>query len=199
VEPVDDWLADEGELDWLHDPRTDDGSPPATVVRGPERGPPTAAPPPRRRPKAVERRRRAFVLGGIGVGVLVVIVIVIATSGGGSGGSPAASATTEQTPTTSPTTTTTPGRLRPPAQQATVQVTLPASGTLSTGDTGAEVLSVQKALDQLGYDVGTPDGDFGSKTEAAVISFQTAHKLTPDGIVGASTAKALNDALAANG
>ena len=31
------------------------------------------------------------------------------------------------------------------------------------------------------------DGDFGNKTLAAVVIFQKAHKLTPDGIVGQLT------------
>jgi hypothetical protein len=199
VEPGDDWLAEEGELDWLHDPRGD-GSVPAAVERSPERRPPPPAAPRRDTAKAITRRRRAFVLGGLGLGLLLIVVIVIATSGGG-GGNPAASATTEQTPTTTPQTpTTTPQTTTPPPTQTeTVHVTLPASGTLSNGDSGPEVTSLQKALNQLGYDVGTPDGDFGSKTETAVSAFQSAHNLTPDGIVGETTAKALNDALAAKG
>ena len=41
-----------------------------------------------------------------------------------------------------------------------------------------------------------PDGSFGSRTETAVKAFQTAHGLTPDGIVGATTARMLNEALA---
>jgi N-acetylmuramoyl-L-alanine amidase len=58
------------------------------------------------------------------------------------------------------------------------------------------VLTLQKALILLGYKLGTPDGDFGSTTQAAVASFQTAHALTPDGIVGAATAQKLNTQLA---
>jgi len=58
------------------------------------------------------------------------------------------------------------------------------------------VLTLQKALKELGFDVGTPDGKFGQGTQDAVKAFQTAHGLTPDGIVGQTTADAINQALA---
>jgi peptidoglycan hydrolase-like protein with peptidoglycan-binding domain len=61
------------------------------------------------------------------------------------------------------------------------------------------VVTLQKALTELGYDVGTADGDFGQRTADAVIAFQQAHDLNPDGIVGTETAQAMNDALAAAG
>jgi peptidoglycan hydrolase-like protein with peptidoglycan-binding domain len=61
------------------------------------------------------------------------------------------------------------------------------------------VVALQKALAALGLDVGQPDGSFGPATKTAVAAFQTAHGLTPDGIVGATTAKALDEALAARG
>jgi peptidoglycan hydrolase-like protein with peptidoglycan-binding domain len=46
---------------------------------------------------------------------------------------------------------------------------------------------------------GAVDGDFGQGTTDAVIAFQNAHNLKPDGIVGQETATAINDALAASG
>ena len=57
--------------------------------------------------------------------------------------------------------------------------------TLKKGSKGEEVKLLQQALGI------TADGDFGPKTEAAVIAFQKAHELTADGIVGAKTWAAL--------
>ena len=76
---------------------------------------------------------------------------------------------------------------------------LPASGKLSIGDSGPAVLMLQKVLADLSPKVGTPDGKFGPATQAAVIAFQTAHGLNPDGIVGTTTAQKLNEALASPG
>jgi peptidoglycan hydrolase-like protein with peptidoglycan-binding domain len=64
--------------------------------------------------------------------------------------------------------------------------------TLSSGDTGASVrtlqerLNVWKANPQLNV-----DGDFGPATLTAVKAFQTARKLTSDGVVGPATWTAL--------
>jgi peptidoglycan hydrolase-like protein with peptidoglycan-binding domain len=76
-------------------------------------------------------------------------------------------------------------------------VKLPQSGWLRGGDAGAAVVTLQKALLALGFDPGTPDGDFGAKTEAAVVGFQVAKTLDPDGVVGEKTASKLNAALRA--
>ena len=50
---------------------------------------------------------------------------------------------------------------------------------------------------KLGYNVGSkgPDGDFGSKTYAAVIDFQRKNNLDDDGIVGPLTKKAIKEAV----
>ena len=53
--------------------------------------------------------------------------------------------------------------------------------TLRRGATGKLVIQVQA---KIGV---TQDGDFGSKTEAAVRAFQRDHNLVPDGIVGPKT------------
>ena len=68
---------------------------------------------------------------------------------------------------------------------------------LSIGDTGEDVRELQEWLVKLGYNVGSkgPDGDFGSKTYAAVIDFQRKHDLDDDGIVGPLTKKAIKEAV----
>ena len=68
---------------------------------------------------------------------------------------------------------------------------------LSIGDIGEEVKELQEWLVKLGYNVGPkgPDGDFGSKTYAAVVDFQRKHNLTDDGIVGPLTKKAIKEAV----
>lgn len=69
---------------------------------------------------------------------------------------------------------------------------------LSIGDTGEEVRELQEWLVKLGYNVGSkgPDGDFGSKTYAAVIDFQRKNNLDDDGIVGPLTKEAIKEAVA---
>lgn len=57
--------------------------------------------------------------------------------------------------------------------------------TLLRGSSGTAVERLQKLLKVK------VDGDFGPKTEKAVIKFQKKNKLEQDGIVGAETAKAL--------
>ena len=55
----------------------------------------------------------------------------------------------------------------------------------------AKILAIQKALLDREFHPGPLDGIFGSKTAAAVVSFQAAVGLIVDGEVGAKTAKAL--------
>lgn len=65
---------------------------------------------------------------------------------------------------------------------------------LKQGSTGEYVRKLQTSLNKLGYNCGTVDGSFGSKTVAAVKSFQTKNKLTSDGIVGDKTWIAIDKA-----
>lgn len=55
-------------------------------------------------------------------------------------------------------------------------------GTTVKGDT----ILLQRLLREAGYDIAV-DGDFGSKTDAAVRDFQEQHKLVSDGVVGPKT------------
>ncbi|SDG80390.1 spore cortex-lytic enzyme [Desulfosporosinus hippei] len=62
---------------------------------------------------------------------------------------------------------------------------------LGRGSKGSEVTELQKKLVQLGYAVGTVDGKYGSKTEAAIRRFQKEHGLRVDGLAGTQTIKEL--------
>ena len=68
--------------------------------------------------------------------------------------------------------------------------------TVRRGDRGTDVAYVQAILQQLGYDLGSAgvDGDFGRKTEEAVIAFQRKNGLIADGVVGPLTYEALEKA-----
>ena len=66
---------------------------------------------------------------------------------------------------------------------------------LKRGDTGSEVKYLQESLIKLGYNAGTIDGIFGSKTETAVKLFQKSQGLVVDGIVGNNTWAAIDKAL----
>jgi len=133
-------------------------------------------------------------IGLVAAAILIAIIVaVVAANSGGGGGSPEAvtTQTTQQTSaqtTTEATTTTS-------STPAPAEVTIPAGGNLSAGDSGSEVETLQQALKQLGFYKGKVDGDFGQGTKDAVIAFQDAHNLTADGIVGQATADAINQAL----
>ena len=65
---------------------------------------------------------------------------------------------------------------------------------LRVGMHGAGVRTLQRWLRAAGYGVGV-DGSFGPATQAAVRRFQRDHRLRATGVVGASTARALKQAL----
>ncbi len=65
-------------------------------------------------------------------------------------------------------------------------------GALSKiGSTGSEVSKIQGRLKEWGYYGGAVDGIFGTATRDAVIKFQKANGLVPDGIVGSKTLAAI--------
>ena len=71
-----------------------------------------------------------------------------------------------------------------PAQAETVQA---AVRVLRRGMTGADVRTLQAALNAGGFDCGAADGAFGAATEAALKRFQGRYKLGADGIAGQGT------------
>ena len=66
--------------------------------------------------------------------------------------------------------------------------------TLRKGSKGEDVKTLQTKLTNLGYSLGSIDGSFGGKTEAAVIAFQKDNDLERDGVCGPKTWAALNSA-----
>ena len=67
--------------------------------------------------------------------------------------------------------------------------------TLKYGSRGDRVSILQKALNDLGFNAGTVDGNFGLGTQKAVTSFQKSAGLTQDGLAGRSTLTALEKAV----
>ncbi len=65
------------------------------------------------------------------------------------------------------------------------------TAVLKQGSKNDEVREMQRRLKNWGYYNGKVDGIFGAGTKKAVIAFQKKNGLTPDGVVGAQTFKAL--------
>jgi peptidoglycan hydrolase-like protein with peptidoglycan-binding domain len=126
----------------------------------------------------------------IAAGGLLVLILLIAglALAGVFSSSPAPSAPPIASVTTVPVTT-------PTTTQATAPTVPVPTTALKPGDTGTQVKALQRALAQLGYTVGTVDGDYGTATKTAVEQFQTASNLTADGLFGPATRTALSKAL----
>jgi hypothetical protein len=90
-----------------------------------------------------------------------------------------------QTPTTGATTKTTPKTAKKAAR-----LVLPTQA-LKSGDTGVQVKRLQQALAAVGYSPGKIDSHYGPATKRALEKFQTAKKLTVDGVLGPKTLAAL--------
>lgn len=60
------------------------------------------------------------------------------------------------------------------------------------GDSGDEVMELQKKLKSLGFLTATPNGNFGPATETAVKKFQKTYGITQAGYIGPSTREKLN-------
>jgi len=68
------------------------------------------------------------------------------------------------------------------------------SRTMKSGAVGVDVAELQRRLNDLGYPSGHPDGIFGGKTQQALIRFQRAYGLVPDGLAGKWTLQAVDRA-----
>lgn len=87
-------------------------------------------------------------------------------------------------------------RVATPADEVAVTPTDPAATTpaptLEKGAKGPEVEALQQRLTDLGYDLGTVDGDYGRMTERAVRSFQLNNDLPLTGVADATTQERVN-------
>lgn len=83
-------------------------------------------------------------------------------------------------PSSSPRQTTQPGQLSLFAGDYT---------TISKGAKGTRVITLQTALNTLGYSTGKVDGTFGQSTYNALVRFQRDQKLHSDGLAGKTTLK----------
>ena len=102
--------------------------------------------------------------------------------------------TPKPTATPTPTPTPTPKASTSTSGGATAKVTAApqsTSVTLRPGDTNGHVLTMQTALQSLGYYTGKLDGVYGTGTESAVRAFQKKASLKQDGIAGPKTLSAL--------
>jgi hypothetical protein len=159
--------AEKGELaDWLHEL-------PHIAQRSP------------RQLGGVGARRLALAAAFLGLCLLIGLV----AAGVFSGHSPRASAPTAgATPLSGLTASSTPAAFTPPALS-------PPATTLKLGARGPRVIALQRALTRLGYYKGRIDGQYGPGTESALSRFQTVSGLSPDGILGPLTRRALKSAL----
>ncbi|MBS3994970.1 MAG: peptidoglycan-binding protein [Alkaliphilus sp.] len=66
---------------------------------------------------------------------------------------------------------------------------------LRLGSRGTDVMEIQALLRKIGYDPRSIDGIFGEETRQSVIAFQRNNGLTPDGVIGPITHKALEPLL----
>jgi N-acetylmuramoyl-L-alanine amidase len=70
------------------------------------------------------------------------------------------------------------------------------SKVLSKGSKGEDVKALQKALNKLKFNCGTPDGSYGEKTKDAVMRFQKVYlPHDVDGIAGKQTIEKINSLL----
>lgn len=75
-----------------------------------------------------------------------------------------------------------------------LEVLKPSPLILKLGTKGQLVKDLQTLLTRIGYFTGTIDGDFGPRTQAAVLAFQADSHLETDGKVGNLTREALAEA-----
>ena len=83
--------------------------------------------------------------------------------------------------------------VRSPATTARAPVTTPSSKP-SRPTPDATVLAIQRRLNELGYNAGTPDGLFGNKTRAAIQAFQRDQNINVTGVADSAVLLLLQQA-----
>ena len=146
----------------------------------------TPRPPRRRAVQPALRRADRRVVALVAAAALVLIIILAVTLGGDGDGDDAAQTAPTVTTTEAPTGT---------ATEAESGPQVPEGEALTEGDSGRRVRRLQRALASLGYEV-SPDGEYGPATSEAVAAFQEDADLEVDGVAGAQTIAAINEALA---
>ena len=219
-DPRDDWLGDVSDDDWDEGVTRAAGDPERTGPaedawpEHPEDRPRRAGaadPADARRATTERRRYTAGLVLLVVIGLAVGIPVLLLRGGGGTEAvEPTTSTPTDSLPSTpttttpaadSPDATTTddPSNTPPSTSDGTASpLTLPEGTKLRRGEGDPDLVAqLQRALTAAGYDPGSDDGNYGRRTEAAVVAFQQANDLSADGVVGPATAAALKSALAA--
>jgi peptidoglycan hydrolase-like protein with peptidoglycan-binding domain len=140
---------------------------------------------PVRRRRASSRRRVHFqparFLSRAGLPLLLLALLVVAAIG--AFGGPEQQATPR-------------GKSKPAAKTPLPAASRAVNEPIAMGDQGEHVRALQQTLIALGVGAPGADGSFEGATREAVFTFQQAHGLAADGVVGPETAEALRGALA---
>jgi lipoprotein-anchoring transpeptidase ErfK/SrfK len=129
-------------------------------------------------------------LAGLGTRAVALALALAACSsadaGGGAAKTQAASApTVTSLPPVTETSTTTTSTTEAPTTTTTAAAQKAATASIPS------VKALQERLAELGYDVGTPDGQWGARTTYALMAFQKVEGLSRDGQDGPQTQAAL--------
>ena len=162
---------------------------------------------------SVERRRAVAALVLLLIGLAAAAPVLLLRDGAEAPVTPVSQSPAVATPTptetdpvrTTPSTTPTPATSAAPSENVPA-FTLPEGTKLQRDEDGGDsdltvstdpelIADLQRVLSRAGYDPGSPDGIFGQNTEEAVVAFQQANGLSPDGMVGPETAEALSRAV----
>jgi len=123
------------------------------------------------------------------VAAIMALAFAACSSSDGGGGATQTQAAPEQPTTIEVTTTvetTTTSTTEAPTTTTTAAVVEKAVSASIPG-----VRAMQERLAELGYDIGTPDGNWGARTSYSLMAFQKVEGLTRDGLDGPETQAAL--------